>query len=37
HPALDSLDKLKGIDGLQYKLPPNSLTEMCKLPIFRTN
>jgi hypothetical protein len=28
HPALDSLNKLKDVDGLQYKLPPNSITEM---------
>lgn len=28
HPKLDSLDLLNGIDGLQYKLPPNSVTEM---------
>jgi len=27
-PSLDSLDKLNGVDGLQYKLPPNSLTNM---------
>ena len=27
-PSLDSLDKLSGVDGLQYKLPPNSLTTM---------
>jgi hypothetical protein len=28
HPSLDALDMLRGVDGLQYKLPPNSLTEM---------
>jgi hypothetical protein len=28
HPALESLDRLSGVDGLQYKLPPNSSTEM---------
>lgn len=28
HPTLNSLDKLKEVDGLQYKLPPNSITEM---------
>jgi hypothetical protein len=41
-PTLDSLNKLSGVDGLQYKLPPNSLSTM-KLrtddikgpPIFR--
>jgi hypothetical protein len=27
-PNLDSLDKLNGVDGLQYKLPPNSLVRM---------
>ena len=27
-PMLESLDKLNGVDGLQYKLPPNSITEM---------
>jgi hypothetical protein len=27
-PNLDSLDKLNGVDGLQYKLPPNSLVTM---------
>lgn len=27
-PNLNCLDKLAGVDGLQYKLPPNSLTRM---------
>lgn len=27
-PSLDSLHKLAGVDGLQYKLPPNSITTM---------
>jgi hypothetical protein len=28
HPTIDSLDMLTGVDGLQYKIPPNSITEM---------
>ncbi len=27
-PNVDSLDRLTGVDGLQFKLPPNSLTTM---------
>ena len=28
HPEIKSIEQLKGVDGLQFKLPPNSLTEM---------
>jgi hypothetical protein len=28
HPQVTSLEQLKGVDGLQYELPPNSLTRM---------
>jgi hypothetical protein len=27
-PALDSIKQLEGLDGLQFHLPPNSMTEM---------
>lgn len=27
-PRLKSIEKIKGVDGLQYHLPPNSLTQM---------
>jgi len=27
-PEVESIEQLKGLDGLQFKLPPNSLTEM---------
>ncbi len=27
-PHVQSLDQLQGVDGLQFKLPPNSMTEM---------
>ena len=43
HPALDSLDQLKQVDGMQFRLPPNSKTEMRLriddykgMPLFRT-
>lgn len=28
HPSLDAIEQLKGVKGLPYHLPPNSLTEM---------
>src|SRR6187399_2648618 len=43
HPALDSLDQLTQVDGMQFRLPPNSVTEMRLriddykgMPLFRT-
>jgi len=42
-PKVNSIDELKGVDGLQYHLPPNSLTNMHLriddykgIPLFRT-
>jgi hypothetical protein len=44
HPEIQSIQQLKGIDGLQFRLPPNSLTEMRLriddvkgAPLFRLN
>jgi hypothetical protein len=28
NPKIESIEQLKGVDGLQFKLPPNSLTDM---------
>lgn len=44
HPEIQSIEQLKGVDGLQFGLPPNSLTEMRLriddvkgVPLFRLN
>lgn len=43
HPVLESLDQLKQVDGMQFRLPPNSKTQMRLriddykgIPLFRT-
>lgn len=43
HPKVSSIDELRGVDGLQYHLPPNSITRMRLriddykgMPLFRT-
>ncbi len=28
HPKVEAIEELRGLDGLQFKLPPNSLTEL---------
>jgi hypothetical protein len=44
HPEIQSIQQLKGVDGLQFRLPPNSLSEMRLriddvkgVPLFRLN